>query len=84
MEKTLQNGTDLKTVKVERDTWILELPPELCDAEGFAHGTQVSLTFKNGAIQGTYIRPSKDIDDFLDRVVADDAKYFEEIERIGD
>lgn len=84
MQKTLQDGTDLKTVKVERDTWILELPRELCDAEGFAHGTQVSLTFNSGAIQGTYIHPSKDIDDFLDRVVSEEAEYFEEIKRIGD
>jgi hypothetical protein len=51
--------SEIKTVSVEKDTWILELPEELCSREGFAVGTLASLTVKNGAIQGSFIRPSQ-------------------------
>jgi hypothetical protein len=51
--------SELKTVKVEKDTWILELPKEICDKEGFAVGNLASLTVKDGAISGTFIHPSR-------------------------
>ncbi len=58
-----------KTVNTEKDTWILKLPKEVCDREGFAEGTLVSLTIRNGAIQSSYIKPSAETESFLDRVV---------------
>ena len=67
-----------------QDTWILELPPETCESEGFRVGTLVSLTVKDGGIQTSIIEPSKEIDDFVDRVVSEEREYFEEIKRIGD
>jgi hypothetical protein len=52
---------DLEAVKTEgnlvKDTWLLRLPKEICDQEGFAEGTLVSLTVKNGGIQSSFIRP---------------------------
>ncbi len=39
-------SSELKTVSFEKDTWILELPAEICSREGFAEGTMVSLTFR--------------------------------------
>lgn len=84
MLETLEKTGELKTVKIEKDTWILELPVEICRKEGFAEGTLVSLTFKNGAIQSSYIRPSAETEAFLDRVVEDEKEYFEEMKRIGD
>ena len=50
---------ELKTVSVEKDTWILELPAEICEREGFAEGTLVSLTIKNNGIQASYIQPTE-------------------------
>lgn len=49
--------SEIKTVSVEKDTWILELPAELCSREGFAIGTLASLTVKDGAIKGSFIHP---------------------------
>ena len=46
MLETLEQTNELKTVRVEKDTWILELPAELCSREGFAEGTLASLTTK--------------------------------------
>ena len=59
MIKTFEKTDKLKTVKIEKDTWILELPEELCSREGLAKGTLASLTVKNGAINGTFIHPSQ-------------------------
>jgi len=84
MIETAENKDELKTVSIEKDTWILELPREICEREGFAEGTLVSLTFKNDSIQGSYIKPSAETENFLDRVVEEEKGYFEEMKRIGD
>ena len=84
MIKTSEKTNELKTVSVEKDTWILEVPPEVCRKEGFADGTLVSLTLKNDSISGVYIKPKKEIDDFVDQVIEDEREYFEEMKRIGD
>jgi hypothetical protein len=73
-----------KTVNAEKDTWILKLPKEVCDREGFAFGTMVSLTIRNGAIQSSYIKPSAETESFLDRVIQEEGEYFKEMKRIGD
>lgn len=84
MIKTLENANELKTVSIQKDTWILEVPAEVCQSEGFSEGTMISLTLKNDSISGVYLKPSKEIDDFVNRVVAEESEYFEEIKRIGD
>ncbi len=52
---TSTENKGLRTIAVEKNTWILELPDELCASEGFAAGTLASLTIKDGAIMGTFI-----------------------------
>lgn len=59
MIETSEKPGELKTVSIEKDTWILELPAELCRKEGFAEGTLVSLTFRDGGIFTSYIHPSE-------------------------
>ncbi len=80
MEKT----SELKTLAVQKDTWILEVPPEVCKNEGFADGTLISLTLKNDSIFGVYLKPSKEIEEFVSKVVDEEREYFEEIKRLGD
>ncbi|MEO6590040.1 MAG: hypothetical protein ABIP06_12125 [Pyrinomonadaceae bacterium] len=84
MIKTLEKNNELKTVSLEKDTWILEVPSEVCEKEGFADGTLISLTLKNDSISGVYIKPNQEIDNFVDQVIEDEREYFEEIKRIGD
>lgn len=81
MIETSEKTEQLKTVKQEKDTWILELPLEICRREGFTEGTLVSSTFKNGAIQSSFIKPSTEIESFLDRTVEEEKEYFAEIKR---
>ena len=84
MLETTDNTNELKTLAVQKDTWILEVPPEVCKNEGFAEGTLISLTLKNDSISGVYLKPSKEIEDFVSKVVDEELEYFEEIKRIGD
>jgi hypothetical protein len=84
MPETFEKNDDLKTVNVEKDTWILEVPAEVCRREGLPQGTLISLTLKNDAVIGEYLKPSKEIDDFVGRIVKDDRDFFEEIKGVGD
>ena len=84
MVETLEKTDELKAVRQEKDTWILEVPVGICRKEGFAEGTLVSLTFRNSGIQTSHIRPSAETESFLDRVFEEDKEYFKEMKRIGD
>ena len=75
---------ELKTVSLEKDTWILEVPAEVCEREGFPEGTLISLTLKNDAVLGEYLKPTQEIEDFVNRIVKEDTEFFEEMKRLGD
>jgi hypothetical protein len=82
IDKAQQNG---ENGKEEKDTWILRLPKQVCDREGFAEGTLVSLTIKNSGIDARFIRPpSKEIQEISERLKKKNIKLYEELKRIGD
>ena len=82
MIKTSEKTDELKTVKVEKDTWILELPEELCSREGLAKGTLASLTVKDGAIHGSFIRPSEESKKSAERFINKYRDFMKEMEEI--
>jgi len=74
-----------KTANAEQDTWILKLPDEVCNREGVAEGTMISLTYRNGGIQTTIIRPpSKELREISAKILEEDRELYEELKRIGD
>ena len=82
MIETLEKTEELKTVSVEKDTWILELPAEICRKEGFAEGTMVSLTVKNSGIQASYIHPSEKAKKSAERFIGKYGDFMKEIQEI--
>jgi hypothetical protein len=62
----------------------LEVPAEVCEREGFPSGNLITLTLRNDVALGEYIKPSPEIDDFVNRIVKEDAEFFEEMKRLGD
>ena len=44
-------------IGADTDTWIMRLPREVCQREGLAENTLVSMTIKNGGIQTKFIAP---------------------------
>ncbi len=78
-EESGENGTSKK------DTWILRLPKQVCDREGFADGTLISLTIKAGGIDTRFIRPpSKKLQEISNELKEKNKKLYEELKRIGD
>lgn len=82
MIETSEKTNQLKTVLVEKDTWVMELPEELCLREGFAKGTLASLTVKNGAINGTFIKPSQEAKQSAEKFINKYGDFMKEIEEI--
>lgn len=82
MLETLEKTDELKTVKREKDTWVLEVPAEICRREGFAEGTLVSLTFKNSGIQTSYIRPSEKARKSAERFIGKYGDFMKEMQEI--
>ncbi len=76
MLEVAENTKELKTVSLEKDTWMLALPAALCRREGLAEGTVACLTFKNGAVQTSLIAPSEEVEDWVRQVVDEEAGYF--------
>jgi hypothetical protein len=82
MIESVEKYDELKTVKLEKDTWVLEVPAEICRKEGFAEGTLVSLTFKNSGIQTSYIRPSEKARKSAERFIGKYSDFMKEMEEI--
>ena len=82
MIETLEKLDEIKTVKLEKDTWILELPAEICRKEGFAEGTLVSLTIKNSGIQASYIHPSEKARKSAERFIGRYGDFMKELQEI--
>ena len=70
--------------KVQKDTWILELPAEVCQREGFAEGTMISLTFKDAGIQSSIIHRTAKANESAKRFIGKYGDFMKEMERIGD
>lgn len=79
-----EKTSELKTVSFEKDTWILELPAEVCKREGFAEGTMVSLTFKDGGILSSIIRPTEDSKKSAKRFIEKYGDFMKEMNKVGD
>ena len=82
MIETLEKSDELKTIKQEKDTWILELPLEICSREGFANGTLVSLTFKDSGIQTSFIHPSEKSKKSAERFIGKYGDFMRDIQEI--
>ena len=82
MSNILERMDELKTVSVEKDTWVLEVPAEICRREGFAEGTLVSLTFKNSGIQTWYIHPSERAKKSAERFIGKYGDFMKEMQEI--
>ena len=82
MIETLEEVAELKTVKREKNTWILEVPAEICQKEGFAEGTLVSLTFKNSGIITSYIHPSGKAKKSAERFIGKYSDLMKEMQEI--
>ncbi len=75
----------LKTVSFAKDTWILEVPAEVCEREGLATGTLVSMTIKNSGIQAKFISPpAGKLLEIGRQILEEDRELYQRLKEIGD
>lgn len=79
---TEKKNNELKTVSIEKNTWILELPEEICQREGFANGTLASLTVRNGEVIGAVIQPTQTSQKSAEKFIEKFGDFMREIEKI--
>ncbi len=78
-------SVDMPNGNAVKDTWLLRLPKDICDKEGFAEGTLVSLTIKDGGIQSTFIRPPREnLQQISRNILEKDRELHRRLKEIGD
>ncbi len=71
--------------RVSSDTWIMRLPDEICDREGLADGTLISMTVKDGGIHANFVAPpSEKLREISKKLLIKDRKLHERLKTIGD
>ena len=72
-------------IGADTDTWIMRLPREVCQREGLAENTLVSMTIKNGGIQTKFIAPpSEKMQKIGKQILLEDRALFERLKEIDD
>jgi hypothetical protein len=67
------------------NSWILEMPKEIAEKEGFNVGSRVVLTFENGAIKTEIIPPiSQETKKEVSRLIKKYDKTFQKLREDGD
>lgn len=79
INETEENGAASSRAK---DTWVLRLPKDTCDREGFAEGTLVSLTIKNGELRSSFILPNKKAKESANRFINKYRDFMTEMEKV--
>ena len=80
--ETEQNG---ELSNLAKDTWIMKLPKEICQREGLAEGTLVSMTIKNSGIQAKFIAPpSENLLEISRQILEEDRELYQRLKEIGD
>lgn len=82
------NGVlDLEKTEIgtNTDTWVMRLPKEICEREGLAENTLVSMTIKNGGIQTKFIAPpSEKLREISKQILEKDREFHQRLKEIGD
>lgn len=67
------------------NSWVLEMPKEIAEKEGYNVGSRVVLTFENGSIKTEIIPPiSKETKKEVNRIIKKYDKTFQQLKKNGD
>lgn len=79
MVSSVETIEKAKSIMAKKDTWVFEVPEDVCDREGLGKGTLVSLTIKDGAITSTFIPRSPEAKAAAQRFIAKYGDFMKEI-----
>ena len=74
-----------ETVEPKWDSWTVEIPPEIIEAQGLTEGSLATFTIKDGQIEGEIIPPlSGKLKEVAEKILKKRKRLYEELKRIGD
>jgi hypothetical protein len=76
---------EIENAKPKWDSWTVEIPQEIIEAQGLAEGSLAHFTVKNGKIEGEIIPPlSGKLKEVAEKILKKRRRLYEELKRIGD
>ncbi|MBS1797179.1 MAG: hypothetical protein JSS81_25350 [Acidobacteria bacterium] len=75
---------EIEAAEPKWDSWTVEIPSEIIQAQGLANGTLVTLTYNAGKIESEIITPSLKLSDISNRILEKRREVHEELKRLGD
>ena len=73
-----------QAVKPKWDSWTVEIPHEIIEAQGLADGSLVTLTYREGKVESELITPSLKLKKISQRILEKRRGVYEELKRLGD
>jgi hypothetical protein len=78
-------AAETEIIKPKWDSWTIEIPPEIIEAQGLAEGSLATFTIKDGRIEGEIIPPlSGKLKEVAGKILKKRKKLYEELRQIGD
>lgn len=66
------------------DSWTVEIPPEIIEAQGLAEGSLAVLTVRDGKIESEITSSSPELKEISKRILEKRREVYEELKRLGD
>lgn len=85
LEITQTETEENQTTQGKWDSWVVDIPKEIIEAQNLAKGSMVVLTVKNGKVEAEISEPlSDDLKTIAEEILKKRRKVFEELKRFGD
>lgn len=76
---------ETQTIKPKWDSWVVEVPKEIIEAQGLADDSMVVLSFKDEKFEAEMLPPlSEKLKNISEKLLKKRRKLYEELKRIGD
>jgi len=66
------------------DSWVVEVPKEIIEAQNLNVDALISPTFRNGKIEAEIINPSPELKEISRQILEENRELYEELKRLGD
>lgn len=76
---------EIKNTETKWNSWTVEIPVEIIEAQGLESGSLAVFTVKEGKIEGEIVPPlSKKMREISMRILEKNREVYEELKRLGD
>ncbi len=76
---------EIKTVQPKWDSWTVEIPQPIIEAQDLEEGSLVTLTYRDGKIESEILSPlSGELKEVAEKILKKRRRLYEELKRIGD